>query len=208
MNQSYVAATRQELLKLKEKFKSAKRGHKLLKDKRDSLIQIFMQSYREAGQLRALVDREYIGARERFKLASADMSDAYVRAIADTSEMQIAIQSKIKNIMGVKVQELTADISGDAMTYSQLETNYHLDDSIYTLSGIVPRVMELIEKEYRVRKLAEEIEKTRKRVNALEYVILPELKAHIKLITAKLDELALQNTVRLMKIKQQITKES
>jgi len=205
MNQSFTAATRQELLKLKEKFKSAKRGHKLLKDKRDSLIQIFMLSYREAAELRKSVDTSYIPIRERFKLASADMSKKYLDAIADTSTMQITIDRKVKNIMGVKVQELTTAVSGSAMTYSLLATNYHLDDSLFRLTRSLPDFMLLIEKEYRVRKLAEEIEKTRKRVNALEYVILPELKAQIKYITAKLDEMALQNTVRLMKIKQHIT---
>jgi len=205
MNQAYTAATRQELLKLKEKFKSAKRGHKLLKDKRDSLIQIFMQLYREAAQLRRRTDADYIVVRERFKLATADISDDYMEAIANTTQMKIDISSKVRNIMGVKVQELASQTSGTVMTYSRLETNYHLDESLHKLMHMLPDMMLLIEKEYKVRKLAEEIEKTRKRVNALEYIILPGLKDQIKYITAKLDEMALQNTVRLMKIKQQIT---
>lgn len=205
MSQTHVAATRQELLKLKEKHKSAARGYKLLKDKRDSLIQMFMLSYREAATLRKEVDHTYIKLRERFKLATADISPDYIDAIADTTEMKITMDKSIKNIMGVKVQELSVESAGTVMTYSRLETNHHLDHSLYTLKSLLPKVMQLIEKEYKVRKLAEEIEKTRKRVNALEYIILPELKEQIKIITAKLDELALQNTVRLMKIKKQIS---
>lgn len=206
MSQSYIAATRQELLKLKDKYKSAKRGHKLLKDKRDSLIQIFMKTYKEAALMRAFFDKEYINSRERFKLATSNINDNYLKAVAKTTESRILIDSKVKSIMGVKVQDLTGQTIGGAINYSQLETNYHLDEAVNNISNVVPQLIELIEKEYRVRKLADEIEKTRKRVNALEYVILPEMMQKIKLIKSKLEELALQNTVRLMKIKKQITK--
>lgn len=204
MSSQQIPATRQELLKLKVKQKSASRGHKLLKDKRDSLVREFIKSYQEAVSLRKEVDSQYFSARNRFRLAKVTSSADYIKGISESSERTITIDSEPKSIMGIKVQELTAKIQGDAMNYSLLETSHHLDLSLIKLEQILPDFIKLIEIEFKVRKLAEEIERTRKRVNALEYVILPELKRQIKLINSKLEELALQNTVRLMKIKKQI----
>ena len=96
MSQSYIAATRQELLKLKDKYKSAKRGHKLLKDKRDSLIQIFMKTYKEAALMRAFFDKEYINSRERFKLATSNINDIYLKAVAKTTESRILIEKSLE----------------------------------------------------------------------------------------------------------------
>lgn len=205
MFQAQIPPTRQELLKLKDKLKSASRGFKLLKDKRDSLIKEFIQSYQKAVRLRKDMDQDYFTVLDRFGLSQDAINSDYLQVLVDSPERKLWLENETKNIMGVRIQELTLTEEGEMANYSFFETDYQLDYAINKLDQMVPTVIQLVQEEYKVRKLAEEIEKTRKRVNALEYVILPEYKRRIKLINSKLAELALQNTVRLMRIKKQIT---
>lgn len=204
MAQGNIVATRQELMRLKNKRKSVMRGHKLLKDKRDNLIQIFMTSYREARNLRKSLDEKYSAILGRFNFATLNLDEEYFELLAEDPQTQIKISSETGNVLGVKVPTLKAEVTGDFLNYSLAQTSYHLDISLKTLRELLPELLQLLELEFKVRKLAIEIEKTRRRVNALEYVILPEIEETIKYIQNKLAEDALQTTVRLMKMKAKI----
>lgn len=201
MAQENIVATRQELMRLKNKRKSVIRGHKLLKDKRDNLIQIFMTSYREARNLRKELDEKYSAVLSRFNFATLNLDEEYFELLAEDPETNISIKTELTSVLGVKIPTIEAEVSGDFLNYSLAETSYHLDISLKTLRELLPEFLKLLELEFKVRKLATEIEKTRRRVNALEYVILPEIDSTIKYIQNKLAEDALQTTVRLMKMK-------
>lgn len=196
-----VVPTRQELLRLKTKRKSVKRGHKLLKDKRDNLIQIFMQCFKEARDLRKEIDEKFNGITNRMNLAILVFNEDYLALLAENPGSKIRIFSESTNVLGIKIPKLDVKLSGEFLNYSLLMTNYHLDVSVKTLQELMPVLMKLLELEYKVKKLAGEIEKTRRRVNALEFVILPEIDVNVKYIENKLAEDALQTTVRLMRMK-------
>lgn len=201
MAKENVVATRQELMRLKNKRKSVMRGHKLLKDKRDNLIQIFMSSYKEARNLRKTLDQSYSKVLGRFSFATLNLDEDYFDLLTQNTQTKVRVISELTSVLGVKIPKLQAKVSGDFLNYSLAETSYHLDISLKTLRDLLPDLLKLLELEFKVRKLASEIEKTRRRVNALEYVILPEIEETIKYIQNKLAEDALQTTVRLMKMK-------
>lgn len=199
-----VKPTRQELLKLKAQLKTAQRGHSLLKDKRDSLIKIFLGIIKEALALRKKVDEKIISAFEHYAFASAASSYETLMALAKNSHAHVDIELTKKNIMGVKVSSLDFEIKGDPLSYSLLETTADLDKALLVLKELMPDLMKLAELEYTAQLLAEEIEKTRRRVNALEHVIVPRMKKDMKFIQATLEELARQQTVTLIKLKQRM----
>ncbi len=201
MARDNIVPTRQELMRLKTKRTAVKRGHKLLKDKRDNLVQIFMSSYKDARDLRRELDQEYSEVLNRFNFALSNIDGDYFGLLADSSKSSISLTTQTTNVLGVRIPQIRSEVTGDFLSYSLLETNYHLDVSLKTLVAILPKFLKLLEIEYKVRKLATEIEKTRRRVNALEYVILPEIDKNIHYIQNKLAEDALQTTVRLMKMK-------
>lgn len=199
-----VKPTRQELLKLKNQMRTAKKGHGLLKDKRDGLIKIFLGIIKEALDLRKIVDEQIIKAFEHYAYASAASSNETLESISKNSQATVDISLSKKNIMGVKVPSLDFSVTGDPLCYSMLETTSHLDNAILTLNTLMPDLMKLAELEYTAQLLAEEIEKTRRRVNALEYVIMPRMKKDMKYIQTTLEEMARQQTVGLIKLKQRM----
>lgn len=203
-----VNPTRMELNRLKKRFKMAVRGHKLLKDKRDELIRQFLILVRKNKELREHIEKELSAAFAKFLLARAVMPAEYLEEALMYPTKKLSLEINKQNIMSVYAPKFTwaEEESGSKeessiYPYGFVDTSAELDISIETLSAILPKLMELAEVEKAVQLLAEEIEKTRRRVNALEYVLIPKLTETIKYITMKLEENERGALTRLMKIK-------
>ena len=198
-----VNPTRMELRRLKDRLKTAVRGHKLLKDKSDEMIRRFMEYAKQNKALREEVEEELSDALKSFVLAKA-VSDEYAiqEAVAMPSS-QITLEASTKNVMSVVVPEfkLKKTQEEDKYPYSYGSVTAELDGSIAILTELMQKLVKLAETEKTCNMLADEIEKNRRRVNALEYVMIPQTEETIRYITMKLDENERGNTVRLMKIK-------
>ena len=188
-----------ELTRLKGRLRTAQRGHKLLKDKRDELMKQFMEVVREDLALRQKVEQSLARAYGSFTVASALMSP----------EM---LETGTENVMSVEVPryefKLASEDGGNIYPYGFAQTSGELDDAVRELGDILPDLLRLAEVEKATQLLAAEIERTRRRVNALEYVKIPQMQQNIKYITMKLDENERANTIRLMKVKDIILKEA
>lgn len=200
-----VNPTRMELNRLKKRLAMAARGHKLLKDKRDELMRQFLILVRKNKELREEVEGRLARSFQKFMLARAVMSAEAVEEAIMFPQVQLEVKMETQNIMSVHCPKLTWQQVGEASAsiypYGFAETSGELDDSINTLSELLPRLLELAEVEKAVNLLADEIERTRRRVNALEYVMIPELQKTVRYITMKLDENERANLTRLMKVK-------
>ncbi|MGM0651174.1 MAG: V-type ATP synthase subunit D [Bacillota bacterium] len=203
-----VNPTRMELNRLKKRLKMAERGHKLLKDKRDELIRQFIILVRKNKDLREHMEKELTGAFSKFLLARAVMPEESLEEALMYPTKKLSLDISKENIMSVYApkfhwaeEEPGGDEESSIYPYGFADTSAELDTSIETLSKILPKLMELAEVEKSVQLLAEEIEKTRRRVNALEHVLIPKLEETIKYITMKLDESERGALTRLMKIK-------
>ncbi|MGN0573936.1 MAG: V-type ATP synthase subunit D [Acutalibacteraceae bacterium] len=200
-----VNPTRMELTNLKRKLATARRGHKLLKDKRDELMRRFLDMVRENKALRIEVEEGIRKANAAMSVAGCVMSDKSldVALMLPRQEMQLEVSEK--NIMSVMIPVFdvkfkTAD-ENDIYSYGFAETSGELDDAVKALSDIMPKLIRLAELEKSCRLMADEIEKTRRRVNALEHVMIPQYEETIKFIAMKLDENERSTTTRLMKVK-------
>lgn len=197
-----VNPTRMELLRLKKRVKTAKRGYKLLKEKRDGLMKQFMSIIKDARSLREKIEEKLPQSLKDFLFTSADMRpEALEEALAYPSQ-EISLESSIKNIMSVNVPEFKFEQKGDFLCYSLGSTSSQLDDSLKTFSFLLSNMIKLAEIEHSASLLAAEIEKTRRRVNALEYVLIPNLEETVKFITLKLDEQERAGITSLMRIKE------
>ena len=197
-----------ELRKLKLRLKTAVRGHKLLKDKSDEMIRQFMDYVRENKRLREQVEKELSHALRAFMLARAVSDDAIIEEAVAMPATSVDITTSTKNVMSCIVPKLsyTMNEGGDLYPYSFASVTSELDSSIALLSGQLDDIIKLVEVEKTCNMLASEIEKNRRRVNALEYVMIPQMQETIKYITMKLDENERGNIVRLMKVKALIEK--
>lgn len=207
-NKLNVNPTRQELLKLKVKLKTAERGWKLLKEKRDGLMKSFMIIIREAKNLREKLESELGEGFKYFVLASAQMRASEIRESIMWPGMKTSLKATTKNVMSVEIPEFEYHEEGDWLSYSISTTSSALDKSIETFALSLKNMVKLAEIEHSAKLLAEEIEKTRRRVNALEYVFIPDIQETIKYITAKLNEQERSAIVALMRIKDIIAAES
>lgn len=199
-----VNPTRMELLRLKKRLRVAIRGHKLLKDKFDELMKNFMKLVEDNRRLRNEVESELSGSMEGFMMARAIMSRDFLEGAIAFPKVKAEIKASTKNVMSIEVPvfELKEDeVAGGIYPYGFAQTSGELDESIRKLSDSLKSLIRLAEVEKTVELMAAEIEKTRRRVNALEYVLIPQLKTTIKTITMKLDENERGNLTRLMKIK-------
>lgn len=194
-----------ELTNLKRKLVTARRGHKLLKDKRDELMRRFLDLVRENKKLRIEVEDGIKQANAAMSLARCVMSDKAldVALMLPTQEMSLEVGEK--NVMSVMIPVFdvrfkTAD-ENDIYSYGFAETSGDLDTAVKALSDIMPKMIRLAETEKSCRLMADEIEKTRRRVNALEHVMIPQYEETIKYISMKLDENERSTTTRLMKVK-------
>ena len=206
-----VNQTRMELTKKKKKLTSATRGHKLLKDKRDELVRQFMDLIKVNMDLRLKVEKGLKAANMEFAVARAGMSDEVLNTALMATSKTLEIKQDIKNIMSVDIPQFSAkgDISGnDIYSYGYAFTAGDLDDAVYSLSTVFLDMLKLAEVEKSCQLMAAEIEKTRRRVNALEHVIIPEALDNIKYITMKLDENERSTQIRLMKVKDMMIEEN
>ena len=188
------------------------RGHKLLKDKRDELMKQFMDVVRENRALRQRVEESLMKAHGAFTVAAALMSPEMLEQSLLYPKQSVELDMTFQNIMSVDVPQYQFRTSsqdpGEVYPYGFAQTSGELDDAVDALSRVLSDMLRLAEIEKTSQLLAEEIEKTRRRVNALEYVKIPEMQANIKYITMKLDENERSNTIRLMKVKDMILKEA
>lgn len=203
-----VNPTRMELRRLKDKQKTAVRGHKLLKDKSDEMVRQFMIYARENKRLRQELESELADCLKSFMLAKAVSEDVDIEEAITMPLNSVELKLSSKNVMNVNVPVINVGENsvGDIYPYSFLTTTAELDESVANLSALVNRLIKLAEVEKACDMLAREIERNRRRVNALEYVMIPENAAAIKEITMKLDENERGNIVRLMKVKEILAK--
>ncbi len=208
-----VKPTRMELTTLRKRLATATRGHKLLKDKQDELMRRFIELIRKNKALRMDVEKELHESFQEFLLASAVMSPELLKQAVAYPKESISVEIKKKNIMSVNVpamnfiRKLEGD-EGSIYPYGFVQTSSELDDAISKLYGIMPKLLELAEIEKATQLMADEIEKTRRRVNALEYRTIPDLEETIRYIRMKLDENERSSITRLMKVKDIIQKEA
>lgn len=201
-----------ELTRLKKKLVTAKRGHKLLKDKRDELMRQFMELVRENMELRRKVEEGILSANNNFVIAKAGMDAQTLNAALMAPKQEVQLEIGEKNVMSVNVpvfetKTRTAD-ANDIYSYGFAFTSGDLDGAVKSLADILPEMLKLAEVEKSCQLMAAEIEKTRRRVNALEHVTIPETQANIKYITMKLDENERSSQTRLMKVKDMMLEEA
>ena len=198
-----VNPTRMELRRLKDRLKTAVRGHKLLKDKSDEMIRRFMEYAKQNKALREEVEKELADALRSFVLAKAVSDEYAIQEAVVMPSSQITLTASTDNVMSVIVPkfELHKTQGEDKYPYSYGSVTAELDGSIAILTELMQKLITLAEIEKTCNMLADEIEKNRRRVNALEYVMIPQTEETIRYITMKLDENERGNTVRLMKIK-------
>ena len=211
MAQARVNPTRMELTKQKKKLASATRGHKLLKDKRDELVRQFMDLIKENMELSLKVEEGLKAANMEFAVARAGMSDEILNTALMATNKTLEIKREYKNVMSVDIPKFSTnnEISGDDIySYGYAFTAGDLDDAVYSLSTVFSDMLKLAEVEKSCQLMASEIEKTRRRVNALEHVIIPEALDNIKYITMKLDENERSTQIRLMKVKDMMLEEA
>lgn len=212
MATKHVNPTRMELTRLKKKLNTAIRGHKLLKDKRDELMRQFLELVRENKDLREKVERAIEAANRNFVLARAGMQDEVLNTALLAPKQEVYLESGVKNVMSVEIPQFTyqtrsAD-ENDIYSYGFAFTSSDLDDAVYSLSEVLPDLLRLAEVEKSCQLMAAEIEKTRRRVNALEHIIIPQMQENIKFITVKLDENERSTQIRLMKVKDMMLEEA
>ena len=212
MPSTTINPTRMELTRLKGRLKTAQRGHKLLKDKRDELMKQFMDVVRENRALRRRVEEGLMRAHGSFTVAAALMSPEMLEQSLLYPKQSVELEMSFQNIMSVDVPQYHfrtgSQDPGEVYPYGFAQTSGELDDAVDAMSRVLKDMLRLAEVEKTSQLLAEEIEKTRRRVNALEYVKIPEMQENIKYITMKLDENERANTIRLMKVKDMILKEA
>ena len=205
-----VNPTRMELTRLKGKLRTAQRGHKLLKDKRDELMKQFLETVREVRSLRAEVEDELMKVHGSFTVASALMSAQALEQALLYPKQSVELTMTFQNVMSVNVPvydfQTKTKSDADIYPYGIANTSGELDAAVDALGRVFRKMLKLAQIEKAAQLMAEEIEKTRRRVNALEYVKIPEMQESIKYITMKLEENERANTIRLMKVKDMVLK--
>ena len=209
---SDIKPTRMELKKTKARLKTATRGHKLLKDKRDELMRNFLQIVRENKALRQKVEKGLEEAMASMSSAVRLMSPEILEQSLLCPKQGVEVDIRLKNIMSVNIPEYSfrtrTDAAEDIYPYGYAMTSGELDESIDKLNQVFLDMLELAKAEKSMQLMAAEIERTRRRVNALEYVMIPQMEETIRYITMKLEENERSTTTRLMKVKDQILQEA
>ena len=207
-----VSPTRMELTRLKGKLRTAQRGHKLLKDKRDELMKQFLETVREVRALRAEVEEELMTVHGAFTVASALMSSEAMEQALLYPKQSVVLTQTTQNIMSVNVPvydfQTQTRSDSDIYPYGFAATSGELDTAVDALGKVFRKLLKLAEIEKSAQLMAEEIEKTRRRVNALEYVMTPDTPAAIRFNTMTLDQHDRATQIRLMKVKDMILKEA
>jgi V/A-type H+-transporting ATPase subunit D len=208
-----VNPTRMEMKKLQSRYTTARRGHKLLKDKRDELMKQFLEVVREDKAVRERVEKALVLYYKGFSVASASANPKMLEESLICPKKEGSLEVTYKNMMSVTVPEFSysgtqsEEAAAQSFNYGLAFTSGDLDVSLRELGGILEDLVRMAELEKQAQLLAEEIEKTRRRVNALEYIMMPQYLAAIKTIKMKLDENERGNTTRLMKVKDMMLEE-
>ncbi len=212
MDRLNVNPTRMMLSTLKRRLATAERGHKLMKDKRDELMKNFLELARENGRLRQEVEKELASMYKDFEKASAVMSNEAMEEALMYPKQGVELSVGKQNIMSVNVPEFsfqtTAKDPTDVYAYGYADTSGDLDGAISAAADVFPKLLDLAAHEKEVQLMAAELEKTRRRVNALEYVMIPRLTTTIRYIQMKLDESERSNQTRLMKVKDMVLEDA
>ena len=203
-----VNPTRMELRRLKDRLKTAVRGHKLLKDKSDEMVRRFMVFIKRNKELREELEPQIAAALKAFAVARASMFTQEIAEALSMPSFKLELNAGFGNVMGLAVPKITVKETGAAelFPYSFVTTGSGMDDSISRLFGLIQKIIGLAEAEKTCNMLADEIEKSRRRVNALEFIMIPQIEETIKYIEMKLDESERGNLIRLMKVKEIINK--
>lgn len=205
-----VNPTRMEMKKIRARYQTARKGHKLLKDKRDELMRQFLEVVREDKSLRERVEKSLAKVYGGFAVASAVSSPKMLEEALICPKKEGQLYVDYKNMMSVTVPQFQMKVltegGSDSYNYGMAFTSGELDSSLRELSGLMEDLMRMAELEKTAQLLAEEIERTRRRVNALEYILMPQYLETIKSIKMKLDENERGNTTRLMKVKDMMLK--
>lgn len=200
-----VNPTRMELSNLKKKLNTALKGHKLLKDKRDELMRRFLELVRENEVLRREVETAIRSANDHMAVASAVMQKEIMDTALKLPKQELSLSVQEQNVMSVRIPVFKASFksenAADIYSYGYAFTSMELDDAVGELSGVLQKMLRLAEVEKSCQLMADEIEKTRRRVNALEHVLIPRYQETIRYIEMKLDENERSTTTRLMKVK-------
>ena len=205
MAQLQVKPTRMELTNLKKKRKVAVRGHKLMKDKRDEMVRRFIAYARRNKELRQQVEQRLSGAMAHFVLARAEMSGEAIEEALAYPARAAEVKVDTQYVLSLKMPKLSLEpAEGVELPYGYMTTSEELDEAVKAFGEVLPLLIELAEVEKICNSLADEIEKTRRRVNALEYVMIPQFDEAIREIKMKLDENDRGNTTRLMKTKEML----
>jgi len=199
-----VSPTRMALMDLKRRTKAAKRGHKLLKDKQDGLMQQFMGIIREAKDLRLKVEEQLGEAFRAFLFASMWLSDTQLKNALSSPEAKITLNVKTKNVMSVRIPFFEIQKEGNAKNYGFVGTNALLDRATEKFEELFELLIKLAQIEKQAESMAIELETTRRRVNALEYKMIPDMTETVKYITMKLDETERASIISTMKIKAEL----
>ncbi len=197
-----VNPTRMELLRLRKRLILARKGHKLLRDKQEELMRRFLELIEGLKDLREEVERELIKIFEMAIYLKMDMPAYKLKAIALSQKEKLSIKKTENRIMNVVAPNFEVDTIPDPFIYSQVDTPLKLDGVVMAIKQLMPKLIKLAKVESTIVVLSEELEKTRRRVNALEYVLIPNLTDTIRYITMKLSELERSNLVRLMRVKE------
>ncbi len=199
-----VNPTRMALMDLKRRTKSAKRGHKLLKDKQDGLMQEFMSIIRQAKDLRLKVEEQMGEALKAFLMAAAWMTDAALENALSSPQATIELLVQTKNVMSVRIPQFELKKEGTIKSYGYAGTNALLDKAIDAFEELFPILIQLAQIEKQAESMAIELETTRRRVNALEHKMIPDLKETVKYIQMKLDETERAGIISTMRVKESL----
>lgn len=197
-----VNPTRMELTRLKAKLVTARKGHKLLKDKQDELMRIFIETIKKNKEIRINVEKKLSLSLKNFTMAKSIISESVFEESLAIPKIRYEVDVKKRNVMSVRIPEITLEKIGDEndlYPYSFAQTSYELDLAIEDMSFVMNDLLQLAQIEKSTQLMADEIEKTRRRVNALEYMTIPQLEETIKFIRMKLDENDRAGIIRLMK---------
>lgn len=197
-----VSATRMELLKLRRRLALADRGHKLLKRKQDELMRQFLERVEQIGDLRRAIEERLSAAHRGFLMARSVMDKESMEETIMFPNQKLTLNVSTVPVMNLRLPQFDVHSQGNVYSYGLANTSAELDAALGAYSELLPEMLKLSEIERSVELLAREIETTRRRVNALEYILIPNLQETIKYITMRLDEMERSNLSRLMKVKE------
>ena len=197
-----VNATRMELLKLRRRSELAKRGHKLLKDKRDGLVRDFIKTSKELRLLYNSLRSELVKAFTKSAMATAENDQQALKAALLYPTLKPVVKGGVKNLMGVKIPKLDLDIEGELISFGGVFYTQNLIVALENFKELLPKMVKLAAHFKALQRVGEEIIEIKRRVNALEYILIPELNEKVRYVKMKLAEMERSNTVTLLKIKE------